>query len=391
MPPEKTTDSSSFLMIFIVTFARLAPNMGRRVLYPFVPAISRLLGVPVNDVQTVIALQGGTGLFSPIVAPLTSRYGRKRVMLGALGLFIFAGSMGAIIGTFWAVALTFLLFGASKMVYDPAFQAYLSDKIPYEKRAQAIGITELSWAGALVIGAPLGGLLLENVGLSAVFWMLLLFAVIGFILVTFLLPSDIPDKSNGERKPIHWRALLEHPQALGALMFVALIIIANEMFFINYGLWMEGNFGLSLGNLGAVTVVIALAEIFGESSVIALGDKFGKKRMALFGAILCVICHVILPMLTFSLPMALIGLFVFFFAFEVAIVSFTPILSEILPTERALILSAGASASAIGRMGGAWLGGILYALLGSLNTLSIFTMVIGFGAVFVLWRMVHEG
>lgn len=391
MNPEKPSDSSSFLMILIVTFARLAPNMGRRVLYPFVPALSRLLGVPVNDVQTVIALQGGTGLFSPIVAPLTSRYGRKRVMLGALGLFIFAGVMGAVIGTFWAVALTFLMFGASKMIYDPAFQAYLSDKIPYEKRAQAFGITELSWASALIIGAPLGGLLLENVGLSAVFWMMILFAVTGFILVAFLLPSDKPDKSNGERKPIHWRALLEHPQALGALMFVTLIIIANEMFFINYGIWMEKHFNLSLGALGILTVVIALAEIAGESSVIVLANRLGTKRMALFGAVLCVICHVILPMLTFSLPIALIGLFVFFLAFEIAIVSFIPILSEILPTERALMLSAGASASAVGRMGGAWLGGILYALLGSLNTLSIFTMVIGFGAVFALWRMVHEG
>lgn len=388
---HETPPKSPFFIIFITTFARLAPNMGRRVLYPFVPALSRLLGVSVNDVQTVIALQGGMGLFSPVVAPLTSRYGRKRVMLGALGLFIFAGTMGAIIGTFWAIALTFLMLGASKMLYDPAFQAYLSDKIPYEKRAQAFGITELSWAGALIIGAPLGGLLLENVGLSAVFVMMLLFAIIGFLLVAFLLPSDTPDKSNGERKPIHWRALLEHPQALGALLFVMLIIIANEMFFINYGLWMESNFDLSLGSLGAVTVVIALAEIFGESSVIALGDKFGKKRMALLGAGLCVVCHVILPMLTFSLPIALVGLFIFFFAFEIAIVSLIPILSEILPTERALMLSASTSASAIGRMGGAWLGGILYALLGSLNTLSIITMVIGFGAVFVLWRSVHEG
>lgn len=389
MTHEKSSPSA-FLITFILTFARLAPNMGRRVLYPFVPAISRLLGVSVNDVQTVIALQGGMGLFSPVVAPLTHRYGRKRVMLGALGLFIFAGTMGAIIGAFWAIALTFLLFGASKMIYDPAFQAYLSDKIPYEKRAQAIGITELSWAGALVIGAPFGGLLLENIGLSAVFAMMLMFAIIGFIFVGLFLPSDMPDLSDDGRKSTQWRALFVHPQALGALMFVVLIIITNEMFFINYGLWMEQHFGLSLGSLGAVTVVIALAEIVGESSVIAFGDTFGKKRMALIGAVLCVICHVILPMLTFSLPIALIGLFVFFLAFEVAIVSFIPILSEILPTERALMLSASTSASAIGRMGGAWAGGILYGLLGSLGGVSIITMVIGFGAVFVLWRMVQE-
>ncbi|HRF98405.1 MAG TPA: MFS transporter, partial [Aggregatilineales bacterium] len=116
----------------------------------------------------------------------------KRVMLGSLGLFIVAGSMGAIIGTFWAVAITFLLFGVAKMVYDPASQAYLGDRIPYAQRGRSLGIVELGWAGALVIGAPIGGLLLEKAGLSAVFLMMIAFAVVAFVAMAIYLPSDAP-------------------------------------------------------------------------------------------------------------------------------------------------------------------------------------------------------
>jgi len=386
-PPQNHTAR----MIGIITFARLAPNMGRRVLYPFIPAISRFLGVGVNDIQTVIALQSGMGLFSPLAAPLSSRFGRKRVMLGALGLCIFGGIMGAVIGGFAIIAVTFLLFGASKMIYDPAFQAYLSDKVPYEKRAQALGITELGWAFALIIGAPMTGILLENAGLSAVFWMIISFATLAFILIALFLPSDKPTTAYNHQERTRFRSLFSHPQVLGAGLFIILLIGANEMFFINYGAWMEANFGLPLGALGVATVVIALAEISGEGIVIAFADRFGKKRMALIGTGLTVVCHLVLPQLGFSLPLALVGLFVFFLAFELAIVSSLPILSEILPTERALVMSANTSAAALGRMGGAWLGGILYALLGNLGILSLLTGLIGVGAVLALWHMVHEG
>nr|MCU0481596.1 MFS transporter [Anaerolineae bacterium] len=380
----------TFRMIFIITFARLAPNMGRRVLYPFIPAISRLLGVGINDIQTIIAIQSGTGLFSPLATPLSRRFGRKRVMLGALALFIFAGTLGAMIGGFAMVMVAFVLFGIAKWVYDPAFQAYLSDKIPYEKRAQALGITELGWAFALVIGAPLTGILLENAGLSAVFWMMTAFAISAFILIALFLPSDKPDRTLQQLERMHIREIATHPQAIGVLLFVILFLTANEMFFINYGAWMDTNFGLSLGALGVATLVIALAEICGESIVIFYADKIGKKRMVMIGCGLSIVMHLILPMLNFNLGAALIGLFIIFFVFEIGIVSFLPIISEVLPNERALMMSASSSASAIGRVAGAWLGGMLYGLFGSLQSLSFITAAVGVVAMFILWRMVQE-
>ncbi|HRF98404.1 MAG TPA: hypothetical protein PLZ51_24525, partial [Aggregatilineales bacterium] len=161
---------------------------------------------------------------------------------------------------------------------------------------------------------------------------------------------------------------------------------------INYGVWMEASFELSLASLGAFTIVIALAEICGESLVIAFADKIGKKRMAVFGAMLSVACHLLLPMLNFDLVAALIGLFMFFLGFEIGVVAFLPILSEILPTDRALMMTASASASAIGRMGGAWLGGILYvALGGNMQVLSILTVILGIGATLIMWRVIQEG
>ncbi len=390
MTTEQSPQNHTARMIAIITFARLAPNMGRRVLYPFIPAISRLLGVGVNDIQTVIALQSGTGIFSPLATPLSNRFGRKRVMLGALALFIFGGTLGATLGGFAFVMVAFVLFGIAKWVYDPAFQAYLSDKVPYEKRAQALGITELGWAFALIIGAPLTGILLENAGLSAVLWMMTAFAIVAIILVAIFLPSDKPDKTHNQQERIHIRELFTHPQAIAVLMFVILFLTANEMFFINYGAWMETNFGLSLGALGVATLVIAFAEICGESVVIAYADKIGKKRMVLIGCSLSIIMHLVLPMLNFDLSVALIGLFVIFFAFEIGIVAFLPIISEVLPGERALMMSASASASAIGRVAGAWLGGVLYALFGSLQGLSFITVTVGAVAMLILWRMVQE-
>ena len=101
-------------------------------------------------------------------------------------------------------------------------------------------------------------------------------------------------------------------------------------------------------------------------------------------------CYLLLPFLAFSLPLAMVGLFVMFFFVEVAIVSSIPLFTEIMPDARAVMMSGNVGAHALGRMVGASLGGTLYAATGSFPFLGATALVIGLVAAFMLWRFVHE-
>src|SRR5690606_19115646 len=56
------------------------------------------------------------------------------------------------------------------------------------------------------------------------------------------------------------RQVREHPRVMAALGFTFCTIAGQEIFFINYGLWMEASFDLVLTTLGIATITIGIAE-----------------------------------------------------------------------------------------------------------------------------------
>jgi len=390
---ENSQSNRLVFSVFVLAICRVVIDMTRRFAYPFIPEISRQLGVPTESVQTIIGLQSGVGVASPAFGSLTERYGRKRMMMGALWLVFFGGISGALLPRFWLFALVMVVFGISKMIYGPAMQAYLGDRVPYHRRGMAFGATELSWAGSLIIAAPMTGFLLARYGLQAVFLALALVSLIALGVMWRYLVDDTPQDEVQTRpiNPLLIFTILRHNRAaLGAVVFTLALVLANEVFFINYGLWMEEAFGLSPQRLGAVTNVIPIAEVIGEFLVIGISDRIGKRRLALIGAGLASLGYFALPFFSGNLLLVMAGLFIIFLAFETAVVASIPLFSEVAPESRAVMMSGNMSAASIGRFGGAALGGQIFALTDNFTAVCVFAGVIGALAFFALWIFVHE-
>jgi MFS family permease len=160
------------LQVGVATLARFTINVSRRFLYPFAPAISRGLGVPLPAVTSLIGLNQATGLLSPFFGPLSDRWGYRAMMLTGVALLV-AGSWSVVIFPIYAVlAVGMFLSGLAKSLYDPALQAYIGERVTYERRGLVIGLIEMSWAGATLVGIPVIGVLINRWGWSAPFWML---------------------------------------------------------------------------------------------------------------------------------------------------------------------------------------------------------------------------
>lgn len=391
--PVHNREKGGVLDLAALTFARLIVNMTRRFPYPFLPEISRQLSVPLESVQNVMAVNAGVGIGSPLLGPIGERYGRKRVMMGTLVGMVLASVFGALSSSFAIFAGSMIVYGVVKMVFDPAISAYLGDLIPYERRGRAVGIIELSWAGALLIAAPVTGWLLGASGLQSVFIMLGVLCLGALAAVYRILPADHPEPGTAPRgitPRATWRALRSNPLTFPVLGYGLLRVVANEIFFINYGAYMESSFGLALTALGTVTIVVALAEVAGEFAVIGFADRYGKRRVTLIGAAVSSIGYALLPLFSSSLPMTLAMVFVIFFAFEAAIVASIPLYQEILPDARAIMMSMYTGIGALGRLAGAALGGWLYLSLGDFTAISAIVTVISLASLFLLWRYFHE-
>jgi len=347
--------------------ARLVLNVGHRMAYPFLPEIAGGLGVSLYQAQLLLSARSATGLASPLFGPLSDRYGRRRLILGGLALFMSGMALCAVLPTYAAFLVGFVLIGFAKMLFDPGLQAYLGDRVPYHRRGRVIAITELVWSLALLVGAPLVGLAIAGLGWRSPFWLLALLgaAVLGLVALALPARSDhalqqAPRTSPWQRYAAVWR----EPGAIAAVLVFFLFMFANDNLFISYGGWMEQSFGLSTVRLGLATAVIGGAELVAELLSGALTDMLGKKRTVAAGMALTAIAYMILPFTSGRLELALAGLFLLFLSFEFTFVSGLPLMTELVPGARGTMLSVNVAAVNLGRMAGALTGATLWAVGG---------------------------
>jgi predicted MFS family arabinose efflux permease len=87
----------------------------------------------------------------------------------------------------------------------------------------------------------------------------------------------------------------------------------------------------------------------------------GKRRAVALGMVLSALSAVGLPLIgQISLAGALVGLFLFYISFEFTLVSSIPLMTELVPGARAVMMAGNISAISAGRMLGALAGPLLF-------------------------------
>ena len=336
---------------------RLVLNTARRFVYPFAPVISRGLDVPLTAVTAMVAACQAAPLVGLVSGPFADRWGYRRMMIGGLALVALGMGAAAIWPTYAVLTLAVVLASFGKTLYDPAIQAYVGMRVPFERRGLVIGLLEFPWAGSTLLAIPLIGLLMDAGGWRMAPLSLAVAALICLLIMSRLFaPDGPPPAPAGRLLGTAWSALAARPEALGTLGFVFFFSVSNDALFIIYGAWLESRFGLGLTALGLSTAVIGAAELLGEGSTVLAADRIGIKRAALLGAVLTMSAYLLLPMVGNSLTGALIGLFAIFAAFEFTIVNCLSLATELLPGHRATMMSGFFVAAGLGRVCGALLG-----------------------------------
>jgi len=351
----------------IIFLARTAINTAHRIIYPFLPSLARGLGISLQAASGLVTMRVVAGLAAPFLGVMGDRYGRRRTMESALLLLVLASLMLAGIGTLPAATIAFALYGLAKVLYDPSVHAYLGDTVPYRERGRAIGLVELSWSAAWLIGVPASGFLIEQWGWRAPWIALIPVALAGLWLTHTRLPPAHA-RSTGEQSPpliastlATWHSLLRDRSVVVLLLTSFFLTLANEIPFIVYGAWLEGSFGLGLATLGLASMVVGLAEASAELGTTVLTDRWGKRRSVVVGLLGLAASLLLLPWLSgLGLAAALVGVVLMILTFEFAIVSLLPLATELAPNSRASLLSLNVTAFSLGRILGALIGGWLW-------------------------------
>lgn len=374
----------------LVTLCRLVFNTARRFAYPFAPVLSRGLGVPLAAITSVIAVNQSTAVIGMFFGPLADRLGYRLMMLTGLGMLTVGMFAGGFLPFYGVVLAALFLAGLGKSVFDPALQAYVGERVPFQRRGLVIGVLEFGWAGSTLLGIPLVGLLIEHMGWRAPFFAMGGLGLLGIAALGILMPKD------GKKSVRHqtvaglwsaWRRLGQERAALGAIGFAFFVSAANDNLFVVYGAWLEKSFNLSILALGLGTSIIGVAELSGESLTAAISDRLGLKRSVGVGLALCIISYGVLPLLCQTLPPALGGLFLIFLTYEFTIVSALSLCTELLPGSRATMMSGFLAAAGIGRVVGALIGVPVWLKGGIQMTGFVSAAISCLGLLFLAWGL----
>ncbi len=350
--------------LLAILLTRVVLNINFRIVYPFLPAISRGAGISLAEAGTFLSVRALAAATSPLYGLMSDRIGRRRLMLMGILAAIASALLMSLAPAAIFVAGAFALCGLSKASYDPAMQAYVADTVPYTVRGRVMALTELAWAGSWLIGVPAAGLLIAAAGWRAPFVVVALLALVALLVTWRALPE--PPRPALQQSRLSLRQIGR--STILALTVSLLLVSSNEMVFVVYGAWMEQQFALPVAALGAVSIVISLAELVAETGSARWIDRLGKRRGVLLGIGLNLLAYLALPFAAGSLWTALLAIGVLFLGFEFAVVALLPLISELSTGARATVMALNVAAMSMGRFAGSFAGPRLWSTSGiSLN------------------------
>ena len=233
-------------------------------------------------------------VFAPIVGAISDAFGRKPVLLAALGFLALDYVIMALADSFWLLLIGRTLAGLAGATYITA-TAYVSDITPPEGRAARFGLIGAAFGIGFVLGPALGGVAAAW-HITAPFWVAAGLAALNLAFGLFVLPESL---APAHRRPFAlrdlnpfrtiWRAF--RLPGLGVpLACLALFEFANMVYVTLWSFWGREVFGWStlvIGlSLSAYGILAALSQIVVMPRAIAL---LGERRLMLLGLMLAVI------------------------------------------------------------------------------------------------------
>jgi predicted MFS family arabinose efflux permease len=345
-------------LLGVFTLVRLVVATAFRMVYPFLPAMARGLGMPIEAVAAAVSARSALGFFGPVLGAVADWRGRKQALL--IALVVSSLSLGMI--GFWPTYAIFFLglfiSGGATVVIDSSIHAYLGDKIPYEQRGRASAIVELGWSLAFVIGIPLVGWSMGRNSWNTPFIWLGLAGLVASMLIGLFVPRLPPSAKSIAELKTGLRQIFQ-PTPLVGLLLAVLIVLANQVISIVFGVWMEDSFGLKLEQLGAASSVIGMAGVAGVVCAMWLTDRLGKILAIGLGLGLNSLICLALPMVKGNLWGALVVLFFLFLSFEFTLTSLLPLMTSLAIQARGAYMAAALAAFSLGDSIGALIGPVL--------------------------------
>jgi EmrB/QacA subfamily drug resistance transporter len=153
-----------------IMLAMFLSALEQTIVAPALPAIGRSLG-GVDELSWVVtAYLLAVTATTPLFGKLSDIYGRRVVLLWAIGIFVGGSIACALAPTIWALVFARGLQGIGGGGLLPIAQTIIADLLSPQERPVVQGRTSVMFMSASILGPVLGGFLTDKLHWSLIFW-----------------------------------------------------------------------------------------------------------------------------------------------------------------------------------------------------------------------------
>jgi MFS transporter, DHA1 family, inner membrane transport protein len=328
------------------------------------PALARDLnvGLPAAG-QLVTAFSLAYAVGAPVMAVLTARLERRRLLALAIAGFSIANLLAALAPNYAGLLAARLLLAFAAASFMPAASGYAAASGGLERRGRALSMVTNGLSLAIVAGVPLGVLVGQSFGWRATFLAvggLAAFSLLGIIFgMPRQLPGTIPDL--GERL-----ALAKRPDMLAVLAASVLTVAGTFTLYTYLSVFLAEVAGVGPKGLALVLLGFGVASAVGTRLGGSAADHWGARHTVIVGCGLTLLAYLVLSLgaalgPSYALLAVLPAILLWGFASWGLITAQQARLVALAPTLAAVSLSLNSSAIYLGSATGAAVGALVIA------------------------------
>ncbi|MFT5113420.1 MAG: putative MFS family arabinose efflux permease [Parasphingorhabdus sp.] len=317
---------------------------------------------------------------------LSDRYGRKEIITCGLLIFIIGSVVAALSDSIYGIIFGRALQGAGAIA--AAILALAADLTREQQRTKAMASIGVSIGGAFMLALMLGPLLEAWFGVSGIFWVTAILAVLALPVLWWYTPTPATASIHVDLKfqPGRFVELLWNPQLIRFDIGIFALHLALTAIFVVVPLTLVDALGLNTIEHWKIYIPVMLASVVGMLPLIILAHKFGNYSAAMKIAIgLLIVAELMFAFVDSQLIWIVVALWLFFSGFNA--------LEALLPTLVSRLAPAGSKGTVMGVyntfqfvgifVGGA-LGGWLFGQYGAAAVFLLATAALGLWLILII-------
>src|SRR5690625_1737742 len=290
--------------IYILALAAVTVGLVELVVGGILPQIAADLGVSVGTAGQLITVFAAVfAVAGPVLLTITSKVGRKKLMLITMAIFVGANVMTYFSATYMMIMVARVITSAAAaLIVVLAITIAGKIALPHQ-RAKSIGLVFMGVSSALVLGVPIGIVLADIIGWRALFLIIAVMAFLVMVMIYFLF-EDVPNEA---QIPLKTQIkALGNIKLAGAHFATMFMLAGHYAFYAYFAPFLESTMHLSQTWISICYFLFGIAAVGGGALGGMLADKLGSRKAILSVISVFAIVLFILPHTVFSFPLFLI-------------------------------------------------------------------------------------